>query len=183
MNRRSTCAGFCPSILCMLMLGTWPAALWAADPCAGFTWDVAREQALFAGKAHKAVAGATGDAAPLLETGQLYELTLTPQEQVHFAVTPAKKALSDGANGGLIRFRVASPGPYRFSLDLPFWIDVVADGQLVPSKDFQGRPGCSAPHKIVEFVLPSGKDLFLQFSNGVNRTVRVTITPSAPSKS
>jgi hypothetical protein len=60
---------------------------------------------------------------------------------------------------------------------------VVADGQLLPSKDFQGRPDCSAPHKIVEFVLPSGKDLLLQFSNGVNRTVRVTITPSAPGKS
>ena len=183
MNRRSTRGGFCLSILSVLLLGTCPAVLWAADPCGGFTWDVAREQALFAGKAHKSTVGATGNTAPLLETGRLYELALMPQEQVHFPVTPAKKALSDGAYGGIIRFRVANPGPYRFSLDLPFWIDVVADGQLVPSKDFQGRPGCSAPHKIVEFVLPAGKDLFLQFSNGVNQTVRVTITPSAPGKS
>jgi hypothetical protein len=56
----------------------------------------------------------------------------------------------------------------------------VVNGALVPAKDFQGRPGCDAPHKVVEFTLPSGTAL-LQFSGGASETVKVTISRS-PSK-
>jgi len=156
---------------------------WGADPCGGFSWNVAQEQALFAGPPQAGTAGSRADAAPTLAVQKLYELALTAQEQVHFAVPPGKRALADGAYGGIVRFKVPADGPYRVSLDQPFWIDVVADGKLVPSKDFQGRPGCSAPHKIVEFVLPASQDLLLQFSNAVSARVRVTVTASAPSKS
>jgi hypothetical protein len=79
-----------------------------------------------------------------------------------------------------VRFRVAADGVYRISLDQPFWIDVVANGKIVPSKDAEGRRGCSAPHKIVEFDLPSNRVLLLQFSNGMSPHVRVAITPTAP---
>src|SRR6516162_2236726 len=153
---------------------------WAADACGGFTWNVAKELALFASTPQAATAGSIVEKAPNLSGERLYDLALVAQEQVHFAVPPGKRALADGAYGGIVRFRVPVDGLYRISLDQPFWIDVVADGKLVPSKDFQGRPGCSAPHKIVEFPLTSNRDLLLQFSNAVSPHVRVTVTPSAP---
>jgi len=155
---------------------------WAADACGGFTWNVAQEQTLFAGAPQAGTAGATADAAPTLANQTLYDLALPEQEKVHFAAAPGKRALSDGAYGGIVRFRVPADGAYRISLDQPFWVDVVADGKLVPSKDFQGRPGCSAPHKIVEFVLPANRELLLQFSNAVSPHVRVTVTASTPAK-
>jgi hypothetical protein len=157
------------------------AASRAEDACGGFTWNVAHEQALFAGAPTAGSAGVSSEQAPPIASGKLYDLTLTAQEQVHFAVAPGKKALADGAYGGLVRFKVPATGLYRISLDQPFWIDVVAGGKLVPSKDFQGRPGCSAPHKIVEFALPANQELLLQFSNAVSTHVRVTVTEAAAS--
>ncbi|HUI61291.1 MAG TPA: hypothetical protein VLX90_13770 [Steroidobacteraceae bacterium] len=175
MNRRRHGFGLCVSVL---LAGAAWAETAQPDPCGGFTWNVAHEQALFAAAATPGAAASDVSQAPVLQPDHLYELSLASQEQVHYAVPPARKALADGANGGLIRFRVASAGAYRISLDLPFWIDVVADGKPIASKDFQGRPGCSAPHKIVEFILPANQDLVLQFSHGVSSHVRVAITAS-----
>jgi len=152
----------------------------SAGPCGGFSWNVSHELALFASTPTPGSAGTDVAQAPLLQTNRLYELSLAPQEKVHYVVPPGKKALADGASGGLIRFRVESAGPWRIALDQPFWVDVVADGKLIPARDFQGRPGCEAPHKMVEFVLPAKQDLLLQFSHAVNSRVRVTITASAP---
>jgi len=63
-------------------------------------------------------------------------------------------------------------------LDQPFWIDVVAGSQLLTSKDFQGVPGCNAPHKIVEFDLPATSDLVLQISGASAAVLRLTLTRS-----
>jgi hypothetical protein len=155
----------------------------AADPCDGFTWNVAQERALFAASPHAQTAGSDAGHAPAVATGRLYELTLVAQDQVHFATPPGKSDLHKDAYGGLVRFRVPADGVYRVSIDQPVWVDAVADGKLVQSKDFRGQRGCSAPHKVVEFVLPGKQDLLLQFSNAANRQVRVTVTPSAPTKS
>ncbi len=48
----------------------------------------------------------------------------------------------------------------------------------IASKDFQGRPGCDAPHKIVEFVLPAGTPLTLQFRAGSQDTLKVSVSRS-----
>ncbi|HVO46494.1 MAG TPA: hypothetical protein VMT29_09180 [Steroidobacteraceae bacterium] len=154
--------------------------LQSAGPCGGFTWNVSHELALFAAAPTPGKAGSDVSQAPVLQTDRLYELSLTAQEKVHYAVPPGKKALADGATGGLIRFRVESAGPFRIALDRPFWVDVVAAGKLIAARDFQGRPGCEAPHKIVEFILPAHQDLVLQFSHAVNSRVRVSITASTP---
>jgi hypothetical protein len=154
----------------------------AADACSGFTSNVARELALFAGAPQGGTTGVVQDSAPTLANERLYELALAPQEQVQFVVAPGKKPRAGNTYGGLAKFRVIADGLYRISLDQPYWVDVVADGKIVPSKDFQGRPGCNAPHKVVEFALSSSQDLLLQFSNAASPRVRVTITPAAPPK-
>jgi hypothetical protein len=153
----------------------------AGDACDGFGWDIGHERALFATKAEVLPAGMAPESAPTVLPDRLYEMSVTPQGQVKFPVPPGKKTPTDGAPAGLVHLRVASAGDYRISIDQAFWIDVVADHQLLPAKDFQGRHGCQAPHKIVLYSLPAGQDLMLQFSGGSGSRLKLTITPVAPS--
>jgi len=46
---------------------------------------------------------------------------------------------------------------YRVSLDQPLWAVAIANGTVVPAKDFQGRPGCDAPHKDLRVQAASGE--------------------------
>jgi hypothetical protein len=157
-----------------------PAALWAAppqDPCAAFTWDVQHERALFGGAAQSLTAATAPGGAPALLPERLYELRLASQSQVSFAAPPERQPKSAEAYAGLATLRLDKPGTYRISLDQPAWVDVVANGAPVRSADFQGRPGCHAPHKIVEFSLPAGV-LTLQFSGGSTSVLRVSVSRS-----
>jgi hypothetical protein len=171
-SRNAALAGL---LLCSAVAG---GALAADDPCVGFSWDVSRERALFAANAEAAPGGKDAASARLLVPDRLYELTLVPQEQVTFAAPPGRKKSVDGASAALARVHLTTAGEYRISVDQPFWIDVVADHQIVASKDFQGRPGCQAPHKIVLYRLPAGRDLILQFSGAIGPRLRLTITRS-----
>ena len=87
-----------------------------------------------------------------------------------------------GAQAGIVRLAITHAGRYRISLDEPFWVDVVTGSQMLNSQDFQGVPGCNAPHKIVEFDLPAGNELWLQISGAISATLRLSVTgPQAPS--
>jgi hypothetical protein len=167
-----------PLLLAAVLAGVSTTSVLADAPCTGFKWDVSKEHALFAGSAASLIAGKNTASAPAIATDHLYELKLTPQTQVTFALPPGKTMLTDGAYAGLATFRVATPGAYRVAVDVPFWIDVVADGRLVATKDFQGQHGCDAPHKIVEYELAAGQPLVLQVSGSTNAVVRLTVTAS-----
>src|SRR5689334_5466483 len=83
---RSTIHPMCSRIRA-LWVGALAVSAWLAvtahadDPCAGFTWDVAHERALFASAAQTLNAGRDAATAPAIETDRLYELTLAPNEQ------------------------------------------------------------------------------------------------------
>ena len=150
----------------------------ADDPCAAFTWDVRHERALFGSKLQVLTGGQTLAASPTLAADRLYQVELRPQSEVTFLQPPGRKR-GDGASfAGLARLTVETAGVYRVSLEQPLWVDVIANGTLVPAKDFQGRPGCNAPHKIVEFVLSARTPMTLQFSGGSVAAVKVTVTRS-----
>jgi hypothetical protein len=151
----------------------------ADDPCAAFTWDVRHERELFAKPAEALVGGHTEAAVPPLKVDRLYELTLAKQAEVSFATKPGKAAMGDGDYAALVHLTVPAAGSWRISLDSKLWVDVLADGGAIASSDFQGRSGCSAPHKIVEFVLPAGKVLTLQISSGTAPTVKLSVTRAA----
>jgi hypothetical protein len=152
------------------------------DPCAGFSWNVARERALFAAAPQSIAAGRELKSTPLLAPDRLYELQLGKQGQVTMPLAPGRKSVGDaGYDGharyaGLARLQLPRAGSYRISLDQPAWIDLLADGKMLDSSGFQGRPGCVAPHKIVQFTLPAGPELVLQFSAATIPRLRVTIT-------
>jgi hypothetical protein len=166
-------------VLATVFCATVPAL--ADDACMDFKWDVTQERALFAGSATPLAAAADPKSAPMLLLNHLYELKLSKQEQVSFAVTPGKKSPRDGSYGGLVTFKIPASGSYRVAIDMPFWIDVVSDGALVAATDFQGQHGCSSPHKIVQFDLLGTRPFFLQLSNAAPESVRLTIT-AAPAR-
>lgn len=147
------------------------------DPCQGFKWDLRREQALFAAPAGPAVSARSTPVATI-PTGQAVDLVLAPQAEVKLLAPPGKPMLSDGAYAGVVMFQVPAAGVYRVALSLPAWIDVLADNKTLPSEDFNGVPGCSAPHKVVTYQLPANTPLGLQLSAAGSANVRVTITPA-----
>jgi hypothetical protein len=149
------------------------------DPCSQFAWNVTHELALFAATPTASAAGKDAVSAPLIRGERLYELILTPQSQVTFALSPGKKALADGAFAGLAQVRITTPGRYRVSLDGPFWIDLVANGKLLVSRDFTGNHECKSLRKLVEFQLPAG-EVLLQLSGAGQERVRVSLTRSPP---
>jgi hypothetical protein len=155
----------------------------SADECAGFKWDVRKEQALFAGPSVVLPAGKDLASAPVVGTDKLYQLQLLPQATVAFVLSPGKAIPPDGVYAGLAKLKLAQPGHhYRVALDLPFWIDVVTNGKLAPAVDFQGQRGCDAPHKIVEFDLDGAKDVVLQLSGAGNPIVHLSVTQVPPTK-
>jgi hypothetical protein len=150
--------------------------VYAADPCDGFAWNVSHERAVFATPAAAVTAATAAGATPTLEVDTLYDISLTPQDQVSFIMAPAKKALADGAYAGLVKLHIPAAGKYRVSMSEGFWIDVITDGKFAPTDDFTGSRECRAPHKIVQYPLPAGNDLVLQFSNANSPSVKVTVT-------
>ena len=150
---------------------------YADDPCDAFRWDVRRERKLFGQQPQPLAAGQITATAPTVLLDHLYVLKLTGQAEVTL-VTPVKKPKGDEAYAGLVTLTVKSPGVYRISLDQPVWVDVVANGTVLPAKDHQGSRGCSAPHKIVEFLLPAGGPVTLQFSGGSATTAKLAVTRS-----
>jgi len=151
-------------------------ALAQQDPCAAFSWNVAHERALFASAPQALSAGRDAASSPPLEPDRLYELQLGPQSQVAWVLPPGKKSIPEEAFAGTARLRLQQPGTYRISVDQSLWIDIVADGHMIESADFQGRAGCVAPHKIVQYTLPAGRELVLQLSAAGGPRARLTIT-------
>jgi hypothetical protein len=159
--------------------GPGAAASEPTDPCAGFSWDVRRERALFSEAPQKLAAGASAADAPAITLDRLYELALVSYSGVHFAATPGKSGSTEG-HAGLATLSLASAGVYRVALDAPVWVDVIAHGTAITSRDFQGRHGCHAPHKVVEFELPAGTPLTLQLSAAKAATVRIAVLRAPP---
>jgi hypothetical protein len=173
---RAMQANLIPSLMLIVLVGAGGTEAFADDPCSGFKWDVGKEHALFGGPSVALAAGKDEATAPTIGTDRLYQLQLAPQPQVAFALAPGKKMLTDGAYAGLAVLKLDTPGNYRVSLDVPFWIDVVANEKLAATRDFQGQQSCDAPHKIVEFDLSGAKRFVLQVSGSAKPTVRLTVT-------
>lgn len=165
----------------VLLLGLSGAAAHADDPCASFKWNVAHERALFAAKAQALTAAKAAADAPELASEQLYDISLLPQATLALRVPAGVKSSFEGAFGGFARLNIASAGLYRVSVDQPGWIDLVSEHGVIPSSDFSGSHGCSAPHKVVQFDLPTGTVL-LQLTGIAGSHVELLLTkaPAAP---
>ena len=150
----------------------------AEDPCAAFSWDVHHERELFREQPVDVASGRALADAPVVTPDRLYELELRAQPEVSFTAPPSRTWPKEATYAGLARLTVDTAGIYRFALDQPAWVDVVAGGAELPSRDAQGRVGCSAPYKIVEFALPAAKPLVIEFSASVTPSIRISVSRS-----
>jgi hypothetical protein len=151
----------------------------AAEGCDGIDWPATQERALFASTPDTVAAGKSESGAPALHPQALYSITLSPQGQVTFRVPPGGRKPAEGAYAGLAVVHIARPGTYRVSTDQPVRIDLEMGTQTIASTNYMEQPGCSAPHKMVQFTLPAG-DLLLELSNAGNAVVRLTVTSATP---
>ena len=154
----------------------------ADDGCLDFKWDVSKERALFAATPTVLPAGKDSKSAPTIVPNRFYSLQLSAQDQVGFSVSPPAIKSAAAGYAGLVTLNISAPGVYRIAMDLPSWIDVVADGALLKATDFQGQHECSAPHKIVEFELAGTRPFVLQVSNAAKDKFLLTVTPAPPRK-
>jgi hypothetical protein len=164
------------SLALALLVSAGGAQALADDSCAGFKWDVSKERALFGGAAQSMPAGKDGKSAPGVAPNRLYQLQLLPRSEVVFSVPPGKATATEGTYAGVVALNIPTSGSYRLAVDLPIWIDVAANGKLVPATDYEGQHNCSAPRKIVEFNLDGKQQLQLQLSGADQAAVRLTIT-------
>jgi hypothetical protein len=171
-----TCSKAFPVLLALMLASAVTAR--ADEGCLDFKWDVSKERALFAGAPAALKSGHDPASAPIVIPNRLYTLRLAAQDQVAFSASPAKKPSASPAYAGLATLKIAAPGSYRVSVDVPVWIDLVSQGTLVAAKDFQGQHACSAPHKIVEFELAGTQPFVLQFSNAAAGSITLTVTAS-----
>lgn len=148
----------------------------AADPCARYQWDISRERTLFAAAPTPvAAAKEVGSSPSTIATDRAYRVQLAPAAQVVFAAAPGKASPAGGSYAGMLAFKVPVAGNYRVAVDMPMWLDVVADTHLVPAADYEGQHDCAAPRKIVQFSLEANKLLILQMSGVSEASARVTI--------
>ena len=161
-----------------ILLSPLPAVADEVEGCGHFVWEVSHELAVMKQTPQTVSAGMkAGSEAPLLQLDKLYDLKLSGQGGVTYAVKPAKPTLNDSAQGGVARFHIDKAGAYRVSITSGHWVDVVDGTQVIKSRDFTGARGCNRPRKIVEFDLPAGRDLTLQLSGSTDAAVLVSITP------
>ncbi|MDB5706220.1 MAG: hypothetical protein JWN66_3336 [Sphingomonas bacterium] len=100
--------------------------------------------------------------------GQGATVTLTPQAQVTYIVTPEKPA-KPGSMGGLLGFTVQVAGTYRVALGAGAWIDVLRDGKVIASTAHGHGQPCSSIRKTVDFALTPGKYLVQVVGNSAPR--------------
>ncbi len=162
-------------VVAALGLGVFSTICHADDPCAAFKWNIAHERAAFAQTPQSLSAASAGAAASPLLPERLYALSLPLQEHLRLAVPLGNKAQFAGAFAGLVRLKVSVTGTYRISLDQAGWIDLLGAAGVVTSSDYAGAAGCRAPHKSVQFNLPSG-DYLLQLSGVSTGGAQLAVT-------
>jgi hypothetical protein len=168
----------------MRIAGSWALVLLLAgaaqaDPCGGFKWDVSRERALFATAGASLPAGKDSASAPAIVPDHLYRIMLVPSSQVALPVTPGRASSGEGMYAGVFTLTLPATGKYRVAIDSSFWIDVAANGRLVPASDYEGQHDCQTPRKIVEFALDGKGPWVLQLSGASQAAARLTITSTA----
>jgi len=163
--------------LCLLAVIVPVAASGADDPCTAFAWDVHTELALLVGNAVRLRSGTDDSTAPLIGKAAAYRLALAHQAAVHFAADPGKYSDADGRFAGLVKLHIPRPGRYRVSLDAAAWVDVVAEGHVVPAAAYTGSHDCARLRKVLEFQLPAGPAT-IQVSDSQADHLRLAVTAS-----
>lgn len=149
----------------------------ADGSCSAYMMDVTAELQLFREAPDPVKAGLNAKAAPQVEPGRLYVVSLPLQKDVQFGATLARDPVDAARPGGLLNLSIDRPGKYRVAIDANFWIDALVDGTPVEALDFRSDRECAGPRKIVTFDLPAGGEVLVQLIDATVAQLRLTVTP------
>jgi hypothetical protein len=108
-----------------------------------------------------------------LPIGHAATATLKAADRVAFA-RPPEHAPAAGTSAGLFAFTVTEAGRYRIALGAGAWVDLVRDGQALPSAGHGHGPDCTGIRKMVDFALQPGKYV-LQVSGNPAPTIQLMV--------
>jgi hypothetical protein len=140
----------------------------AQADCDHFKRSVAQERAWFA--ASPAALPAKGGSA---EPGRGYALALA--KNLDLPVAPERKPGPD-RYAAVVSLPKLGAGLYQITLSEEAWIDVVADGALVKSRDFSGQKDCPGVRKTVRFKLAGPATI--EISNASVDKILLAISPA-----
>lgn len=153
------------------------AAAEAGAHCVAYAMDVDAEVELFQRPPARLNASGAADAAPVIASGTLYDVTLASQADVRYPAPPAKRKPDPARTGGLVALVVPETGRYRVAVNAPVWIDAVVGDTPLEALDFRSDRTCAGPTKIVTFQLPAGARVLLQFIDVDRAALRLAVTP------
>lgn len=167
-----TCSG--------VMIGaTAPAAAQAAPgvECSAFKWSVDQERQWFSGsdlaqvKSGATIAG---------EAEQAFALELINHATVKFALPPEREPKAETPYSGTVTVTGnATEGRFQITLSDRSWVDVVANGQIIPSTSSAMDLTCATARKSVRYDLPKGP-ITLQISGVPSKTIKIAIRRVRP---
>ena len=144
--------------------------------CTNFATDLGQEFRLMASSARASPTSVSPQNAPVASPG-VFDFTLHPQSLVRFAADPAQQRGGDDSFAGVVSLGNLAEGHWRISADNGAWIDLVADGDLLASPEFEMQTGCAELFKTVTFEQPARGPVLMQISGSKTAEIRITITP------
>ena len=143
--------------------------------CSNFATDLDQELAMMRAPVTTVSASISLDRSAIAPQGA-FELTLNPQDKVQFPVTPARERGNSNTFAGIVSLGDLPAGLWRISADNGAWIDLVAEGKILASPEFEMQTKCAELFKTVVFEQPHNSPTFLQISGSRNPAIRITVT-------
>ncbi|WP_158515998.1 hypothetical protein [Pararhodobacter sp. CCB-MM2] len=145
--------------------------------CSDFAIDISREtQAWASGNIVALAASPTPTSGSTLSPGVVTRLTLIPQSDVQFPVSPEQDRNAQDRFAGHVNLNVPHAGLWRVAASNGVWFDAIVDGTRVVSSAFEMQTGCTAPFKVVVFALRQGP-IGLQLNGSPTETVELVLLP------
>ncbi len=139
--------------------------------CSNFAWDLADEFRLWATGATRVVASVTGAGGPALESAKKYDVVLSAQNEVKFAMPPEQDRGGAGKHAGVVAFSPSEDALYRISASNASWIDVTTPNSIVASRAFEMQTKCQSIFKSVAYELKKGTPLILQINGSSTQSI------------
>ena len=105
--------------------------------------------------------------------GKMVKLSLLPSNITNFITPPGRKPAAESYSG-LIKLNIKHSGAYRIASNMPLWIDVIKNDNVVAASGHQHGPACSGIRKMVDFQLGEGV-YFLQLSGNATADAGIMV--------
>ena len=143
--------------------------------CSRYTWDVAKEKALFRMAPTVVTASSEMSNAPLVNLGHLYDVQLQQKPELGRLPGDTPRAPS---YAGIVSIQIPASGIYWVSMDKNAWVNMTSGITAEVPTAYQAAPDCKDPYKVVQFRLEGVKRYVVQLAVIPTTTMRLSITPA-----